>query len=349
MLLSVLPGVRELRAPLAAGGLWLLTLWIWVFDKIPSDATPRATLFAEVRHIGEWGGIALVSAMLAVGSYLVGILYAPLADQIPPLIRNTLKGIYAGRRYGRAGAVIKPFLGNSEGVIDEQFNLPKLENLIASRIEQRYRSDVDFWEVCREVRDIDRAPEGTSRRYSTSGLMQTTSGRRMLLQELIHLRRHARELVDDLKILPARLVGTDNLAYERWSRLHSEANFRIYIALPLALAGFSATYRFVSPGTPIDILLTILLSASFWTYVALFLVAVGMDRQREANDQLAELVITDAASSTYLNQLDSLSIYWVSLNAATMYSKRTKSEGGVEHTTLWRMLVTRIQAYIRSR
>src|SRR4051794_39467976 len=42
MLGNVLPGVRELRAPLAGGYLWLVFAWVVWGDKLPSKGAEKA-------------------------------------------------------------------------------------------------------------------------------------------------------------------------------------------------------------------------------------------------------------------------------------------------------------------
>ena len=64
MLTSVLPGLRELRAPLSAGFLWLLALWFAGVGVIGWRAGhPGAVPFAALLAVGlGWFGLATLRA-----------------------------------------------------------------------------------------------------------------------------------------------------------------------------------------------------------------------------------------------------------------------------------------------
>jgi hypothetical protein len=72
MLGNVLPGLRELRAPLAAGYLWLVTLWLVWGDKVPTGnerkAPPLDRLY-RLEPIVSSVGLAIVAS---VAAYVVG-------------------------------------------------------------------------------------------------------------------------------------------------------------------------------------------------------------------------------------------------------------------------------------
>jgi hypothetical protein len=72
MLGSVLPGLRELRAPLAAGYLWLLGVWLMWGDAIPKatdEKPPAVDRLYRLEPIITDLGLAIVAS---VGAYLVG-------------------------------------------------------------------------------------------------------------------------------------------------------------------------------------------------------------------------------------------------------------------------------------
>jgi hypothetical protein len=78
MLVSLLPGIRELRAPLAAGYLWLLAAWLAFADVLPSRDAASGAL-ARVYELDR--GVRAVGLALAVSfvAYLVGALSEALA------------------------------------------------------------------------------------------------------------------------------------------------------------------------------------------------------------------------------------------------------------------------------
>jgi hypothetical protein len=76
VLATLLPGVRELRAPLAAGYLWLLLAWIIMGDRFPTRAEaeraggPLGRLYAVEPLVATAGLLVIAS----VAAYLIGSL-----------------------------------------------------------------------------------------------------------------------------------------------------------------------------------------------------------------------------------------------------------------------------------
>jgi len=73
MLTSVLPGLRELRAPLSAGFLWLLALWFAAERVVPERTDASGTVASAYRLGGLLETIGL-GAALTFAAYLVGSL-----------------------------------------------------------------------------------------------------------------------------------------------------------------------------------------------------------------------------------------------------------------------------------
>jgi hypothetical protein len=72
MLGSVLPGLRELRAPLAAGYLWLLAGWLILADELPTkhEAKPAVIQrFYDLAPVVSAFGLAVVAS---VAAYVIG-------------------------------------------------------------------------------------------------------------------------------------------------------------------------------------------------------------------------------------------------------------------------------------
>jgi hypothetical protein len=82
MLTSLLPGARQVRAPLAAGYLWLLLLWLIWGDELPDrEGQDRASgaigqLYDLEPVISDLG----IAAVASVVAYLVGSLLIGIAD-----------------------------------------------------------------------------------------------------------------------------------------------------------------------------------------------------------------------------------------------------------------------------
>ncbi|MFJ8957715.1 hypothetical protein ACIRJL_10540 [Streptomyces sp. NPDC102383] len=75
MLANLLPGLRDVRAPLSAGCIWLLTLWLVFEDRVPTQQRARG-LWASLYRLGDVVGPAGVLASGAFLAYLIGAMLA---------------------------------------------------------------------------------------------------------------------------------------------------------------------------------------------------------------------------------------------------------------------------------
>jgi hypothetical protein len=102
MLASLLPGLRDLRTPLAVGYFWFFNAWLF-FGSSLQHATPRAEpmvdRFEELqRHLG----IGASLAVLSFSAFLVGSLITFSINNVglvprllPPIIRKWIRSIWA--------------------------------------------------------------------------------------------------------------------------------------------------------------------------------------------------------------------------------------------------------------
>jgi hypothetical protein len=91
VLASIIPGLRELRTPLAIGWIWLAALWIVFGDLLPRKGE-GTNLLQSIFEIGEGLGKGIALGVAAFVAYLVGSLV-----QVDPA---SFLGINAIRRFG---------------------------------------------------------------------------------------------------------------------------------------------------------------------------------------------------------------------------------------------------------
>jgi hypothetical protein len=72
--MNILPGLRELRAPLAAGYMWLITAWLWLdhFRLIPESRPVGGGWLAGLWSISTALGATTLLAILTFVAYLIG-------------------------------------------------------------------------------------------------------------------------------------------------------------------------------------------------------------------------------------------------------------------------------------
>lgn len=79
MLASLLPGLRNLRAPLAAGFLWLTVIWVCVAPQIPENFAATKGLEHDLYRLGSAAGKASIAAALVFGAYILGVIATALS------------------------------------------------------------------------------------------------------------------------------------------------------------------------------------------------------------------------------------------------------------------------------
>lgn len=75
LLANLLPGLRDVRAPLSTGCIWLLTLWLILEDRVPTPQRAHG-VWASLYRLGDLIGPAGVLASGAFLAYLVGAMLA---------------------------------------------------------------------------------------------------------------------------------------------------------------------------------------------------------------------------------------------------------------------------------
>lgn len=107
---SLLPGLRDVRTPLAVGLLWIAIAWVWFAEAIP-DSVDATGLIAQLYRLTGVFGAAVMITMLSFAGYVVGLLlsslhldWAPIRTFLPmslsPLSWQSRDMMY--RRYAEA-------------------------------------------------------------------------------------------------------------------------------------------------------------------------------------------------------------------------------------------------------
>ncbi|WP_433652883.1 hypothetical protein ACQP2C_11920 [Micromonospora zamorensis] len=72
-LANLLPGLRDLRAPLSAGFVWLMAGYLWIAPRIPNLSGPLGEISVDMQQLYKIGGSALLVSAVTFTAYLVGI------------------------------------------------------------------------------------------------------------------------------------------------------------------------------------------------------------------------------------------------------------------------------------
>jgi hypothetical protein len=262
MLTNLLPGIRDLRTPLATGYLWLLALWLWIpshFKYVP----PTSGIPGDITRLTHYAGRAGVAIAISFAAYLIGVLSKSLN---PPLVR-----------LGTASTYIAALISGSI--------LPKFQL-------------VDFWRrafpidtprdqfagsgflASKKSFSIDAISIATGRLSEAGIYSLQESSRRAADEGVIDKEMQARYysyLLTEVPGLGNALVGKETELYSVYDRLISEYEFRIGVGAPL-----------------IALIVTLAIRWSLlWLLVllpVLALLAAGSEQRMAAGDLLADAV-----------------------------------------------------------
>ncbi|HYV32055.1 MAG TPA: hypothetical protein VEO53_13245 [Candidatus Binatia bacterium] len=281
MLMNLLPGLRDLRAPLAAGYLWLTGLWVLLSDAVPSRSTATGVLahaYALTAAVGR-GAVLVAVSFLA---YLIG---AVLSVDSDGAVVHFLAFIFSRQAYSKASA--RPMASLAE--------LKSYLASLAGQISPTVRKDIiDYVE--RLKRNAVITSGGTPRPNNTeisviqqwnAGLHQPIFGLFNMVDSLYgwvisvwlaltetmlaSINSEVRQLVTQLRVSSPAL-------FDQYDRARGEAEFRISVAFPLTFVAGALAWK--------------------WTPLWLFLlpgVALitrsGLRRASEATDVVAQAAL----------------------------------------------------------
>jgi hypothetical protein len=318
-LTSLLPGVRDLRAPLGAGYIWLLALYLAFEPTLPTGAEATgvwASLLALKDEIGPAGlGIVLTFIAYLVGSISATVFGVLLESNV---IRSTAAaptpdGSAAGAtRQHRLAALVRAFAARTGSTVTVgsrgdaalrdvvRERVAALDNALR-RMNMSLREVVDDVTLVRDdpsplpgvlvglepVRELlVLAGEASEERWWEEAT--EASARRDLRAVL------AGAVLAELDLMRTRLLGKEPELFSTVDRLRSEAEFRF--ALVPALLGLAVALGW----------------RATWWLVAIIAVAAailgvqGRDQRRRSHDALLEALRIDRAHAPSIDRFQAV-------------------------------------------
>jgi hypothetical protein len=258
MFMNLLPGLRELRAPLAAGYLWLASLWLvlsgvgWLPAKRPSGD-------GEVAQLWDLSGILGKTVMLAVvtfiayliGSFLEMFPDGPFADRLVPLVLLRRRPWYlpSGMVFVR---------GTEDRMVDAEPDLGKWARIreLTGRVPESSSSNKVTQETRKRMvgRRVARSLSSDARRdlarllaqrpeigvYPPDDNVQRGSPEeRELLKQQAEYDLRVDQIIDkiilEMQQLASRLLVKSKDLFSKYDRHMAEAAVRINVSKPLTL------------------------------------------------------------------------------------------------------------------
>lgn len=231
---NILPGLRELRAPLSAGYVWLFGLWVLLGHAFGAR-NPSGTVYGQVVALSTWAGRPATLLGISFVAYLLGVLSGSLTS----LVNRGLFRILRGARDVKLVRILAPPYRD-----EERFN-ELIRDILHARMVRRYETDSGF--KARVLGHWRRAVY-MSQKYghkligtSFAGLTddaierraeENVSVRASLVFTIVDVEGHLSHGRDEVRYVRYRLAGREDQIYNEFDRIWSEAEFRLGLALP---------------------------------------------------------------------------------------------------------------------
>jgi hypothetical protein len=312
MLSNLLPGLRELRAPFAAGALWLLAMWIrWEpLLPIPDDAKKvpgLANSFYRLHGLVPDVALGATAGLLVylLGSLSIALLSDPLraASRVSlssddrwlnPLTPATVDALHRLARRTRAEieTLVAPRGVAAGQFLDVERDAPLMRRRREGfwmRVWLRLRSS-QFVEAIEEKLGIDHRRQVRARR----SIMRHAAAPP---PEAIAERELAELAVLDLDVVTtARLLGKDQALYSAIDRHRAEVEFRLGVIPPLLVLSVTVALR-TSHGWSAGGI------AMFGMATAVGLYWDALKQQRKANGLLVDAAVHKRVDFPSIEQL----------------------------------------------
>jgi hypothetical protein len=248
MLTSLLPGIRDLRAPLGAGYLWLVALGFILEPHVPDRAD--ATGFMEsIYRLADSLSVVGLGVAASFAAYLIGSLSMAMGTTpLQKLTPTSLVPEQAGTWNSLPSASLQALMHAAR---DARERLEALLALSDTNLGAELQRWVEPSQRFRRVTAVDRLiglirfrPRARSRSRSRRVARLSHDSPAPPPPEAEQERILFRALVDDLDVVTTtRLLGRDPDLYSAIDRNRAEAEFRLAIIPPLLATGFVIGWR----------------------------------------------------------------------------------------------------------
>jgi hypothetical protein len=267
VLSAVLPGLRDVRTPLAVGLTWLAAAWVAFNDLVPTRERAQG-LPESVYRLSDIIGSGATLAVLTFSAYLLGILVNANVMRDLPLGWLLRRGVGRGRRW-----LSKPFNLLDDGQA----------NNLRRQVELMYHQAPDPDSFLNRIMEY----EGRESRGDSAGEISSL------------LDSAAVEIVRERDSLANRLSISKPEIYAQYDAQVSESQFRQSMAFPLI--GLTLAAAVAVSGVWTWVTLAMGLSLSFFLWIQ------GVRRGQAARSRLIGLALDHHIESDTLQTLTTLS------------------------------------------
>jgi hypothetical protein len=282
MLTSLLPGIRELRAPLAAGYLWLAALWVLFAHDVPARPDAEGP-WADAYRFVDAASVFGLAAAISFAAYLIGTLSVATSDWLGKRVNGVLPGQRDTQPAGEASRWVARLLADAYDKDNRRIRAadPSLQG----------HDSVDAGRLA-----VEAVAEGLRRRVTWDIPADTVLNWTHVNDARSDLEsRVTADVLSEFPRVTLRLLGRDPEMYGVIDRTRSEAQFRYAVSFALLPLAGAVAWRVEPPYALLTLGLAIAGSALLW--------ARGRTSERESNSYVMDAIVLGRATPPVLDPL----------------------------------------------
>lgn len=252
MITNLLPGLRDLRTPLAVGYLWLVALWLLLHKYLPASIDAAKGPLKSLYQLGDFVGNKMLLAAVTFVAYLLGSLLVKYFKA---------RMSYDGKSEDQEGDFELPNTGWFERVFLNGDLLVSATRQLVSFVDTRLRELQNVMDrtLHREILEARELPVVQKHEY----------------EPIYNLRSaYVSGIVADFQLVGIQLQAKNRDFWDTYDRKFTEMQFRHGIAPPLVAIIFIISWQ----------------SSWFWLFLLIIPVWFGVLAQRLSTEVKATLI-----------------------------------------------------------
>jgi hypothetical protein len=214
LITNLLPGLRDLRTPLATGYLWLLALWLLFHKYMPTSVAAAKGPLRSLYELGDFVGKGAILAAATFIAYLLGSLLArPLAARLDVPSDETDENLFQDHEPKPGGWL---HFTNAHLTVSA---LTQLISFVESRLHE-VRDIIDS-QLHRQILEARKVPAIQKENDPGSPILNLHSA-------------YGSSIVADFELVGIQLQARNRNFWDTYDRKTAEMDFRYGIVWPLA-------------------------------------------------------------------------------------------------------------------
>jgi hypothetical protein len=254
---SLIPGVREVRAPLIAGYLWLLCGWLLLEPHAPSPSDNR--IYGRIGEVADAVGPVGHAVAISLVAYLLGSLvqggfryvWTRRTEGMGPLrLDEEQQELFDELAEGEDPRGLETILEIANPLQDASIGRPFMKDLSAAVWEIADRELMESFRrlqlAVKAIRKREKEKANTFfGMHARTPVVHLTTAREGILSQAEYVVPHflpVRDLLGQIHLLETRLLEVAESTGAQVERLGAEADFRLTIAPPLIVLALILTF-----------------------------------------------------------------------------------------------------------